>query len=711
MRKAGSKATPWSVKGIDDATRAVAREAAQEAGLTLGAWIDRAILRHAGITPVPANDMADADAGHAGTGAEADPKTLETQVAVAEGRIEGHLRPVGLAVARIAQRMVLLERGLKSLPPDWPSTVTVPGGAPDPSLPLGEGPVGEDHMVGGTADDAPDDEIVFPPSTTDDEATGEKPAGEKPESPEENWEARWDRFKTELAGETSEESRDGAPEPGENKLPPPASPPVAADQRPARRRFPGKLIVGGLVLVIGVGSGITLMSQSERLGVAPALQRAADGVIGFGEEVRQALQSGTRWIEERAWQLRGGREGAEGGASSEAVAPDPAPPGMSAAPVVQPEPAQASAPPASPPAASDRSVSAPSPGPAAPSSPASSPPPPAAPLPAAPKAAPAPTAAGTAPGDARPAAKPEVAALPDTKGPAPKSPDTKGSTVRPSASAPGFAGLMEQRARQGDPEAQHDLAVLYATGEGRPQDMREAAYWFREAAIQGIPGAQYNLGVLYEKGTGVQQDDVRALLWYHSAAERNHPRAQYNLGLFYAQGRGIPVNYAEARKWLRRAGDQNMTSALFELGQMEERGLGDAPDLSKARALYAQAAALGDQAAAERLVAMPLSNSAPASEATGSAARGDAGAAPASAKPLSPDAERETLRAIQQILIRLGYEVGAADGLLGDRTREGIRDYQRRHDLPVNGTPSALLLQHMLQTMGEKPAADRAARG
>ena len=704
MRKAGSKATPWSVKGIDDATRAVAREAAQEAGLTLGAWIDRAILRHAGITPVPANDMADT-----GTGTEADPKTLETQVAVAEGRIEGHLRPVGLAVARIAQRMVLLERGLKSLPPDWPSTVTMPGGAADPSLPVDENPVGEDHMAGGVADDtpdddAPDDEIVFPPSTTDDVATGEKtagekPAGEKPESPEENWEARWDRFKTELAGESPEETRDDAQEPGENKLPPPASPPTAADRRPVRRRLPGKLIVGGLVLVIGVGSGIALMSQSERLGMAPALQRAADGVIGLGEDARQVLQSGTRWIEERAWQLRGGRDGVEGGASSESAAPDPATPDMSASPpLVQPEPAQASAPPALSPAASDRSEPAPSPEPAAP-------------LPVAPKAAPAPTAAGTASGDARPAAKPEVAALPDTKGPAPKSPDTKGSTVRPSASAPGFAGLMEQRARQGDPEAQHDLAVLYATGEGRPQDMREAAYWFREAAIQGIPGAQYNLGVLYEKGTGVQQDDVRALLWYHSAAERNHPRAQYNLGLFYAQGRGIPVNYAEARKWLRRAGDQNMTSALFELGQMEERGLGDAPDLSKARALYAQAAALGDQAAAERLVAMPLSTSAPASEATGSAARGDAGAAPASAKPLSPDAERETLRAIQQILIRLGYEVGAADGLLGDRTREGIRDYQRRHDLPVNGTPSALLLQHMLQTMGEKPAADRAARG
>lgn len=686
MRKAGSKATPWSVKGIDDATRAVAREAAQEAGLTLGAWIDRAILRHAGIAPIPANDTSDTDINR-----DADAEPLETRVAAAEGRIEGHLRPVGLAVARVAQRMVQLERGLKSLPPDWPSTVTMPdtvpdtgaGTVPDESLALGDDHgTGEDHMADGVAEGAPADEIVFPPVAAD----------EKPESSEEDWEARWDRFKTELAGESSGDAESNPPEPAadtENRTIDPQSPaaeknqpaPAAPERRPVRRHFPGKLIVGGLVLVIGVGSGIALMSQSERLGVAPALQRAADGVVGLGEEAKKAVRSGTRWVEDLAWQLRGGRDTAGDGAFKAPSASDSEP----AAPPAGESSASAGS------ASSTQSVPASPASPPAPESTASSP---NRPLPAAPQTAPAPTA----PGDVRaPAGGSEVAALPDVRG----------ADAKPRVPSPGFAGLVEQRARQGDPEAQHDLAVLYATGEGRPRDMKEAAYWFREAAIQGVPGAQYNLGVLYEKGTGVQQDDVRALLWYHSAAERNHPRAQYNLGLFYAQGRGIPVNYAEARKWLRRAGDQNMTPALFELGQMEERGLGDAPDLGKARALYAQAAALGDQAAAERLVAMPLDNSVKPAENAGSAAKGDAGAPPASAAatPLSPDAERETVRAIQQILIRLGYEVGAADGLLGERTREGIRDYQRRHDLPVNGIPSALLLQHMLQTMGKDPAS------
>ena len=40
-----AKAKSWSVKGIDGETRDMARDAAQAAGLPIGAWIDRAILR------------------------------------------------------------------------------------------------------------------------------------------------------------------------------------------------------------------------------------------------------------------------------------------------------------------------------------------------------------------------------------------------------------------------------------------------------------------------------------------------------------------------------------------------------------------------------------------------------------------------------------------------------------------------------------------
>ncbi len=43
--------SPWSVKGVDDDARELARNAAQAAGLTLGAWIDRAIRKSTGLAP------------------------------------------------------------------------------------------------------------------------------------------------------------------------------------------------------------------------------------------------------------------------------------------------------------------------------------------------------------------------------------------------------------------------------------------------------------------------------------------------------------------------------------------------------------------------------------------------------------------------------------------------------------------------------------
>ncbi|HCN10096.1 MAG TPA: hypothetical protein DIT01_19390, partial [Lentisphaeria bacterium] len=50
-----------------------------------------------------------------------------------------------------------------------------------------------------------------------------------------------------------------------------------------------------------------------------------------------------------------------------------------------------------------------------------------------------------------------------------------------------------------------------------PQDDAEAVKWFRKAAEQGYPQAQYNLGVAYANGEGVPEDDVAAVKWYRKA--------------------------------------------------------------------------------------------------------------------------------------------------------------------------------------------------
>ena len=91
-------------------------------------------------------------------------------------------------------------------------------------------------------------------------------------------------------------------------------------------------------------------------------------------------------------------------------------------------------------------------------------------------------------------------------------------------------------ADQGYAAAQYNFGLMYANGEGVPQDHAKAMKWYRKAADQGDPGAQNNLGFMYANGQGVPQDHAEAVKWYRKAAEQGYAYAQNNLGLLY----GIP---------------------------------------------------------------------------------------------------------------------------------------------------------------------------
>ena len=53
-----------------------------------------------------------------------------------------------------------------------------------------------------------------------------------------------------------------------------------------------------------------------------------------------------------------------------------------------------------------------------------------------------------------------------------------------------------------------------------PEDDGEAVKWYRKAAEQGVATAQYNLGVMYAKGEGVPEDYVLAYAWWNLAAAK-----------------------------------------------------------------------------------------------------------------------------------------------------------------------------------------------
>ena len=153
------------------------------------------------------------------------------------------------------------------------------------------------------------------------------------------------------------------------------------------------------------------------------------------------------------------------------------------------------------------------------------------------------------------------------------------------------------RAEQGDAPAQAMLGLMYANGEGVPEDDAEAVKWCRKAAEQGNAAAQYNLAFMYANGEGVPENDAEAVKWYRKAAEQGNAAAQYNLAFMYANGEGVPENDAEAVRWYRKAAEQGDADAQSNLGLMYANGEGVPEDDAEAVKWYRKAAEQGDASA------------------------------------------------------------------------------------------------------------------
>jgi len=157
-------------------------------------------------------------------------------------------------------------------------------------------------------------------------------------------------------------------------------------------------------------------------------------------------------------------------------------------------------------------------------------------------------------------------------------------SAEPSDAANLFASI-QPLAERGDTNAQYNLALLYAKGNGVPQDYVEARKWHLKAAEQGNHLSQYMLGFFYAEGNGVAQDYTEARKWWLKSAEQSNPVSQLNLGLLYAEGYGVPQNSAIAYAWLNIAadqGDQNAKDAQEHVAaRLDAASLAEAQRLSR----------------------------------------------------------------------------------------------------------------------------------
>jgi TPR repeat protein len=148
-------------------------------------------------------------------------------------------------------------------------------------------------------------------------------------------------------------------------------------------------------------------------------------------------------------------------------------------------------------------------------------------------------------------------------------------------------------ADRGDANAEYNMGLLFACGQGVPLDYQKAAEWYRKAAEQGVAAAQFNLAVLYANGNGVPHSNQQAAEWFRKAAESGVVAAEAILGDIYYNGDGIERNYAEAEKWYREAAEQGIASAQFGLGVMYDIGQGVTQNYEEANQWYTKAAEAG----------------------------------------------------------------------------------------------------------------------
>jgi hypothetical protein len=111
------------------------------------------------------------------------------------------------------------------------------------------------------------------------------------------------------------------------------------------------------------------------------------------------------------------------------------------------------------------------------------------------------------------------------------------------------SGLLT-KAAGGDQAAQVAVGERYAAGADVPQDLKQAAEWYRKAAEQGSMAGEVHLAELYRDGRGVTRDKAQAAAWYRKAAEQGDADAQGTLAMLYLMGQGVAQSDVEAYYWL-----------------------------------------------------------------------------------------------------------------------------------------------------------------
>jgi localization factor PodJL len=285
---------------------------------------------------------------------------------------------------------------------------------------------------------------------------------------------------------------------------------------------------------------------------------------------------------------------------------------------------------------------------------------------------------------------------------------------------------LRNAAERGDPSAQFIVATRYLDGEGVTQDVTRAAHWYQKAARAGLAPAQYRLATLFERGRGVPKDSATALIWYERAAAQGNVKAMHNAAVIAAGTEAGKPNYDTAYKWFLAASQNGLKDSQFNLAVLYERALGTKANVDEALFWYLVAASQNDADAKKRAEILAQNLSPLVVEAIRAKARAwvpqrppenanvvtiqdAAWQSPASLTQITPvepldekpqAANIDPVGEAQQLLNKLGFNIGEPDGRMSVRTTNAIRLFQLQYGLKVTGEVTADLISQLQARTG-----------
>ncbi len=288
--------------------------------------------------------------------------------------------------------------------------------------------------------------------------------------------------------------------------------------------------------------------------------------------------------------------------------------------------------------------------------------------------------------------------------------------------------LLRQNALAGNAAEQFEIANRYAMGDGVEVDLTKSFEWFLKAANNNLAPAQFSVGMMFENGKGVDINFAKAKQYYRRAAEQGNLMSIYRLAMMNAapSNPSLKPDFEASLKWFNIAANAGLVDAQYNLAVLYEKGQGAKSDLVEAYKWYSLAQKEGDKQAASRAAIIKLklspaqiitaqnnikqwtlnklpskanippslsylSNEPPADNQT----IGQSKYVKSGVVATDILADKKSIKSAQNMLKTLGWDIGATDGIIGNKTRKAISEFQARQNLLVTGKVNDELIENL----------------